>query len=68
MRILGLEEEADETGGVLEAKIIELAGDIGMNLKTDDISVANRLGKPRERPERSPEKASNSETVSQKVK
>lgn len=48
LRILGLEEEADETEGVLEAKIIELAGDIGVKLDTSDISVAHRLGKPRE--------------------
>ncbi|KAK8389338.1 hypothetical protein O3P69_008818 [Scylla paramamosain] len=48
LRILGLEEEADETEGVLEVKIIGLAGDIGVKLKTCDISVAHRLGKPRE--------------------
>ncbi len=68
MRILRLEEEADYTEGVLEAKIIQLAGDTDVKPKTENISVAHRLGKPRERPERSPEKASNSETVSQKVK
>ncbi|KAK8397094.1 hypothetical protein O3P69_004634 [Scylla paramamosain] len=48
LRILVLEKEADETEGVLEAKIFELAGDIGVKLKTDDISVAHRLRKPRE--------------------
>ncbi len=48
LRILGLEEDADEVEALLQAKIIELAGDIGVKLKTDDISLAHRLGKPRE--------------------
>ncbi|KAK8392392.1 hypothetical protein O3P69_014628 [Scylla paramamosain] len=47
LRILGLEEEEDETEGILEAKIIELARDIDVKFKTDDISVAHRLGKRR---------------------
>ncbi|KAK4294781.1 hypothetical protein Pmani_032619 [Petrolisthes manimaculis] len=46
--VSGPEEDEDETGDVLKAKIIELADDIGVKLKPDDISVAHRLGKPRE--------------------
>lgn len=46
IRITGVEEEGDETEEVLEAKIIELANDMGVVLKTDDISIAHRLGKP----------------------
>ena len=48
LRIFGINEEANETEDVLEAKVIELAGDIGVEIKPDDISVAHRMGKPRE--------------------
>ena len=48
LRISGLAEEADETDEVLEAKVIELAEDIGVKLKPEEISVAHRLGKPRD--------------------
>lgn len=48
LRISGLEEDVDETEEVLEAKVIELAADIGVKLKPEEISVAHRLGKPRD--------------------
>ena len=48
LRISGIEEEDDESEEVLEAKVIELAEDIGVKLKPDEISVAHRLGKPRD--------------------
>ncbi|MPD02354.1 hypothetical protein E2C01_097932 [Portunus trituberculatus] len=41
LRISGIDEEANETIDVLEAKIIKLAGDIGVELKPDDISGKN---------------------------
>lgn len=44
--IYGLEEENDETEEVVEAKIIELAADMGVTLVSDNISIAHRLGKP----------------------
>ena len=46
--ISGIAEETNETDGILEAKIIELAGDMGVELKSEDISVAHRIGKPKE--------------------
>lgn len=48
LRISGIEEDADETEEVLEAKVIELAENIGVKLKSEEISVAHRLGKPRD--------------------
>ncbi|KAK4290785.1 hypothetical protein Pmani_036344 [Petrolisthes manimaculis] len=48
LRISGLEEEDDETEEVLEAKIIELAQDIGVKIKWNDISLAHRMGRNRE--------------------
>lgn len=48
VRISGIAEEANETDGILEAKVIELAGDMGVELKSEDISVAHRMGKPKE--------------------
>ena len=47
--IVRYDEEANETEDVLEANIIKLAGDIGMELKPDGLSVAHRMGKPKER-------------------
>ncbi len=44
--IYGLEEENEETEDVVEAKVIELAADMGVTLVSDNISVAHRLGKP----------------------
>lgn len=46
--ISGFEEGEDESEEVLEAKIIELANDNGVQLKTDNIAVAHRMGKPRD--------------------
>ena len=46
--ISGIDEEENETNDVLEAKVTELAGNIGVELKPDDISVAHRMGKPKE--------------------
>lgn len=50
--IYGLEEESDESEEVVEAKVIELAADMGVILVPDNISIAHRLGKPqgRDRP------------------
>ncbi|KAK4320927.1 hypothetical protein Pmani_008244 [Petrolisthes manimaculis] len=48
LRISGLEEEDDETEEVLEAKIIEFAQDIGVKIKSNDISLAHRMGRNRE--------------------
>lgn len=48
LRISGLEEDAGETEEVLEAKVIELAEGIGVKLKPEEISIAHRLGKPRD--------------------
>lgn len=48
LRITGIVEETNETEDILEAKVIELAGDMGVELKSEDISVAHRLGKPKE--------------------
>lgn len=45
LRIFGIEEEEDEDEDILEAKVIEVAGDIGVKLKADDISVVHRLGR-----------------------
>lgn len=47
--IYGLEEESDETEEVVEAKVVELAADIGVTLVPDNISIAHRLGKPQGR-------------------
>lgn len=48
LRISGLEEDNDESEEVLEAKVIELAGSMGVKLESNEISVAHRLGKPRD--------------------
>ncbi|MPC80387.1 hypothetical protein E2C01_074965 [Portunus trituberculatus] len=49
LRNFGIDEEVNETDDVLEPKIIiELAGDIGVELKPDDISVPHRMGKSKE--------------------
>ena len=45
--ISGIAEETNETDGILEAKIIELAGDMGVELKSEDIAVAHRIEKPK---------------------
>lgn len=47
--IYGLEEENDENEEVVEAKVIELAADMGVTLVPDNISIAHRLGKPQGR-------------------
>ena len=47
--IYGLEEESDESEDVVEAKVIELAANMGVTLVPDNISVAHRLGKPQGR-------------------
>ena len=46
LRIFGLEEEEDENENILEAKVIEVANDMGVNITQSDISIAHRLGKP----------------------
>ena len=43
--IFGLDEEEQETEDVLEAKVIKLASDMGVVLKTEEKSVAHRLGR-----------------------
>lgn len=47
--IYGLDEESDENEEVVEAKVIELAADMGVTLVPDNISIAHRLGKPQGR-------------------
>lgn len=49
LRIFGLEEEANEDEGVLEAKLIEAAADMGVKLESGDISTVHRVGKVGER-------------------
>ncbi|KAI3382689.1 hypothetical protein SNEBB_010921, partial [Seison nebaliae] len=48
VRIVGLRESQNETSEELEAKVIEVGRDIGMDISNNDISVAHRLGKPQE--------------------
>ena len=45
LRIFGIEEESDEDEDILQAKVIEVAADVGVKLEADDISIAHRLGK-----------------------
>lgn len=47
IRIFGLEEEEGETEEDLELKVIELASEMGVSLKADEISIAHRLGRSR---------------------
>lgn len=49
LRIIGIEEDQDEDEDVLQAKVLEIAADIGVKLNADDISIAHRLGKAGER-------------------
>lgn len=46
LRVFGIEEEDDENEEVLEAKLIGVAADMGVELESSDISVAHRTGKP----------------------
>ena len=41
----GIEEEADEDEDILQAKVMEVAAQVGVKLEADDISIAHRLGK-----------------------
>ncbi|MPC78007.1 hypothetical protein E2C01_072478 [Portunus trituberculatus] len=45
LRIFGIEEEPDEDKDILQAKVIEVAANVGVKLEADDISIAHRLGK-----------------------
>lgn len=48
IRISGIKEEEGETEDILEAKVLGLANNLGVELESRDISVAHRLGKPTE--------------------
>ena len=43
LSIFGLDEENQETEDVLEVKVIKLASDMGMTLRSEVISLAHRL-------------------------
>lgn len=49
LRIFGIEEDQEEDEDVLQAKVLEVAADVGVKLEADDISIAHRLGKTGER-------------------
>lgn len=49
LRIFGIEEDPDEDEDVLQAKVIEVAAEVGVKLEANDISIAHRLGRPDER-------------------
>ncbi|KAK4311717.1 hypothetical protein Pmani_016818 [Petrolisthes manimaculis] len=44
LRIFGIEEEPDEDEDIIQAKVIEVAADIGVKIEANDISIAYRLG------------------------
>ncbi|KAK4321308.1 hypothetical protein Pmani_007884 [Petrolisthes manimaculis] len=43
--IFGIEEEPDEDEDIIQAKVIEVAADIGVKIEANDISIAYRLGR-----------------------
>ncbi|KAK4301134.1 hypothetical protein Pmani_026716 [Petrolisthes manimaculis] len=45
LRIFGIEEEPDEDEDIIQAKVIEVAADIGVKIEANDISIAHRLGR-----------------------
>ena len=47
--IYGISEDSEETKEGLEKKVIELVSNLGADLQPREISVAHRLGKPRDR-------------------
>lgn len=49
LRIFGIEEDPDEDEDILQAKVMEVAADVGVKLEANDISIAHRLGKASER-------------------
>ena len=49
LRIFGIEEDPEEDEDVLEAKVMEVAAEVGVKLEANDISITHRLGRPGER-------------------
>lgn len=49
LRIFGIEEELEEDEDILQAKVIEVAADVGVTIEPNDISTTHRLGKQGER-------------------
>lgn len=49
LRILEIREDPDEDEDVLQAKVLEVADDMGVKIDANDISIAHRLGRAGER-------------------